>query len=1344
MKRLISVIVATLILIMSSPISQIFAVTQPTVTESCVFDVGSWQYQKSHVETFIQDNVTKNRLKGLVPAVTGIGHTNDYSWVQWSNLTDGAFTTSIQTEPFEIGNIFTYTYTLDSITKISDVILMCEKNNFESFGVEYEIYVSNEDDNLFNIENQVYDYNFSTSSGGAQKISFPEGDRPTGQYVGFRFTGQRCMDARYYAYRLSELGVYGEAEIPKPKLLQSSAYEITHPNYQSSKVEDFIVTNKGNNALAGIIPTVSGVGHSNDFSWVEWSNLTDGDFATTTQTEPKNIGNVFTYTYKIPFRISISDFVVMCEKNKVDDFGIEYEIYVADSESELFGINNLVYKYNLDANSGGAQLISFPKAIRPTGAYIGFRFLGQKNTNANYYAYRLSEIGVWGIKELSLPEVKESCEYEIGSSKYEITDVENYIKNNNNSNLLKGLSPAVNGLGWTNDYTNVSWNNLTDGDFMTSTQTEPRNVGNVFEYTYTLKQKTKISQIAIMCEKNKTDFFGLEYEIYVSETNEDLFDGKNLIFVKNLESFKGGAQLLTFKEDDMPIGTYVGFKFVGQQNKDAGYFAYRLSEIGVWGTEIIDRRPYIVYHTQDNLTEIKNQLKQPNLLYGKEPDLYDITLPNKKWSKEKDASTATNWITLYSGNFDKFHDSKIYENYGQNEASHSDIYPGKNKGNTVLTYKLDSVTKIENILMVGAWIGFGKYCTQEYEIYVSDIESNLYDNSNLIIKYNNGDRYNPNIPNSGGGQMFVFREKPIGKYIGIRFTDENPTDELIRIEEIGVYGEKLDDSETNLLGDKSGKYYLTDGADTKIITDEFSVDDIHSLVDGNINDDILVKSNGKNIEIIYDLCKETPIEKFLVATFDTDRVLQYSVYAASKEDALNLSSSKLGTYVGSVSEGNEAIFRPENNITARFVKIVIEEYNATNLRLAEVAAIGSIVFDLQLKNVINNTPDADITAYINRKNERDIAKVTNDTAKINLTDMSTDTSLNFNTISRFYGAKNGESFDIVFKLPNSKLISEFEFYGVEGSLPKKITYYIGDSEEAILSANANPVAVYDFGLQNQVNHKIKCKPTAGLFVRMNVIPNGEGASDDTNAVSIADFKANGIYIEGFMDDCGDLDVLKSFRFNDVGLFIKIYKLYSNDIWNKIAKAEIKKRPPNDVEIKTLEELDLSVYNSIVSIRFYDVEGNLITNLDGRDMLVEFKIPKGEAVYLGQTDGNFPWIIDASYSDDSLYYYMDSKNISFDFLMAIDNIKSFDYLPEKEEAPLKEDNSEIFKEEIKIENQDEYISKIGTGKHTVPTESKDILKENPVIFYILIGILCLEFLIMASVIIIKLIKKRRRF
>ncbi len=139
-----------------------------------------------------------------------------------------------------------------------------------------------------------------------------------------------------------------------------------------------------------------------------------------------------------------------------------------------------------------------------------------------------------------------------------------------------------------------------------------------------------------------------------------------------------------------------------------------------------------------------------------------------------------------------------------------------------LSYKLsEQPLLIDRFVMLG-FDGGVEYSMRQFDLYVSQ-DDNTFDSKNLFYSYKCDKTFTPGS-RSTCDVMLTFDEPVSAKTVGIKFTEQNPTDDCIRLAYIGVYSAYFDKTRgflekhfgKNLL--KSDEINLTE-KDASILTD---------------------------------------------------------------------------------------------------------------------------------------------------------------------------------------------------------------------------------------------------------------------------------------------------------------------------------------------------------------------------------------------------------------------------------------------------------------------------------------------------------------------------------------------
>ena len=446
----------------------------------------------------------------------------------------------------------------------------------------YEIYISDQQDDLFKSSHRVFSFDNSSANPSAaglvQLITLPTA--VSGRFVGFRVTG-----GEYNQARIGELGVYGVPGTPDaPKNVtvteltgSADAGKIPEKNLLAVLSEPVVGTAKQSpeRAYDGII---SGINTQED-------NKAIFVLETDTATHPVS-GEAMTHAggwAKIGYRLyneaTIRQFIVAgSAKDAVNPSGVTnkyvlyYEIYVSDSADTLFTGDHLVCSYdNSSSAPNGAGLVQLLTLREPVvGQYVGFRVTG-----GQYGLARIGELGAYG--DMEAPALLKA---EV------LADAQAYTqKTAGKTNLLKG--EAVDNKK--HDYLEPRDISITEGsaayltdDYInwTADQEEKKtcySARSTPKLWYDLRGGASLEGLLVANSAADALRHRLtSLRLYVSDELETLFDDENQAGLVNLPS--GIAFYISLQELSAQ-GRYVGLLIAG----DSDYGVVRLTELGLYG-----------------------------------------------------------------------------------------------------------------------------------------------------------------------------------------------------------------------------------------------------------------------------------------------------------------------------------------------------------------------------------------------------------------------------------------------------------------------------------------------------------------------------------------------------------------------------------------------------------------------------------------------------------------------------------------------------------------------------------------------------------------------------------------
>lgn len=738
----------------------------------------------------------------------------------------------------------TFTFNLGKRYEIDDILIGGACMGSKDIALaEYELYVSDYADELYQEKNRIAYYNsdgifdaavaagkngWYNSIGCAQIFRFS--DSPTGRFFGIKIIKSNHYDAFLH---LSEFGVFGT--LSKTQL---SNYRIFENTVDAEEVTQSRVDALGPNLLGGLRPTLAGADAEN----IDFSPWTDGVIASESAltAEVDTADGTAELIYDMGRRVCVSHTVIsgVCDAQRDLTVG-KYELYISDYSDDLFEVQNLAAAYEneglfqsaIDAGKdgnyhhvGSAQCFQF--VGKPTGRYFGVRVLRANQTDT---VLRLTEIGVYGAEsDQPLPGYR-ILNNTASSRKITQQTVDGLGENFLASSAAAAPECSEGFAGWQL----CRGTEQTDADGLSALTDqkiyEQSGDGYLVSYigtaepaiTFDMGQRVSIDRALIAGYFAKDRDLGLgEYEIYISDYKDDLYSASNLAASYSskglyeaacdadpsqlgLLNHTNSAQIISFGTPR--IGRYFGVRVIKANHFGDQYV--RISELGVYGRVCDEPLPdyrvinnvkgsqpvtqaYVdsfgINYLQQNSQNENSKAAAPGFSDG---NGNEISWVNSKNEPVEDLSSLT--------------DNELYDRYG-------DAYVSANQWKSFLaiTYDMGQRIIIDRILVAGFYLRSNDYGLAQYEVYVSEKERDLYNDNNRVITYDSSgvhyvdpDGSTWNFTNSA--QAFLFNNPPTGRYIGIRILKANAVDSSVRLSELGVYGTVTDPLPPDILGDYS-------------------------------------------------------------------------------------------------------------------------------------------------------------------------------------------------------------------------------------------------------------------------------------------------------------------------------------------------------------------------------------------------------------------------------------------------------------------------------------------------------------------------------------------------------------
>lgn len=597
----------------------------------------------------------------------------------------------------------------------------------------------------------------------------------------------------------------------------------------------------------------------NTSSSTVWSSVTDGVYDNN-KTHSNyiyygNIGDtVAALTVALDGNYELSDFYLLSAYHAERSI-YAYEVYVSDSETNLYESNQLVLSYNYSGYVKGdvqttklntadnkqtaeGQIYTFNGTVKPQGKYVGIKITGLNNFNGQPYWLYISELGIHGTRPATVTGDVFNNEKLSFYSKYDLdlnatnisttTITEQMV----NTNLVTAenikVTTLTTGEDVTSQTTNSTWASAVDGIF--DYERSHKN----FTYYNVFGDSGAYLTISLGKEYVLDDFYMLSayhaprsiyaYEIYVGKSNKTLYNAENLVLSYNYDGYQQGSadgqkdtigklntadggknaegQIYTFNGNEKPTGNYIGVKITGMNKFETFRSWLYFSELGAHGksrtnlTGDIFSNPNFScssnYDLDLNATNISANTLTEEMVSTNLVTAEGIKLNRLNEGGDITASSSHGWGMVIDGKFDTNSKNEYYTYYG-----------GLGDTGAKLTISLGGRYVLSDFYMLSAF----QACRSiyAYEIYVGNNDSSLYNKENLVFSYNysgyvagNNTAGKLNIAGNAEGQLYTFNgaEKPIGSYIGVKITGINnftgQETKWLYFSELGAHGTKIE------------------------------------------------------------------------------------------------------------------------------------------------------------------------------------------------------------------------------------------------------------------------------------------------------------------------------------------------------------------------------------------------------------------------------------------------------------------------------------------------------------------------------------------------------------------------
>ena len=1123
-------------------------------------------------------------------------------------------------------------YEFEDNANINEIwVYNCDTTKYATYA--YQLFLSYNEDDLFLSESMVASYE-NTANAEYQKFVFDTPIKNKG-YFGIRILMSVAPDTPNTSagvpingrnVRFAEVAVFGEL---KPELVK-----VTEDNYTQTTSDSALTVSNNllyNREYNSVIQFENGKDSSKGAEAklkADPKGYTDGNVSANVQldgqiyfnadgtpknTAPYNDPKYYTsVTYFLGGKSTVNE-VWVYNANRADLTTHVYQIYLGDSRETLYNPENHIYTYTNENNTTRQKFV-FPKTFE--GTYFGIKILvatsgDTTSLGINAHYARLTQLAVFGT-------VNEVTEEEKGDIVIKEPDYIADLYKKYKRNLVKGYTPKLyynDGEGEktatsANNVSNLTNENTTDQFFCgqprfaelvgdSTVKYYKDGTERYFKISFNLRTSCDISHILFVnCATEK--FRTLDYEVYLSDNADDLFNGDKMV-----KHYKNTSLDLVnnIEFSEAKTAQYVGFKILypaseeivphlkdGELIDDLVYT--RLNEIAIFGDytdpdfEFPPSYAIDPYMTNDQLAALGN-----SIVAGQMASCRYTDTPLKKG--------------YYSNKELQFTDGDI--------TTHVDV-----NNNTTETYKLKTTDGSNYVDFVYSWdevkydiTGFlfagckkaydnsVQYYTGWYQVYIGDEIDDLFLPENIAFEYKwDGENYER-------GHLVNFDTPKRGAYFAIRILNPvsgAPTSIGMRVAEIAVYGEKANIPilPTNLAINMPVEAYTENSkGDLKSVSEkELTAKEIKNLTDGNTSTTGSIKTKN-TVHLIYNLCNDANIDAFKL----TSNAKKYKVYATSDMNKIWSDSSLVYTYNGS---GTNGITLPKSK-NVRYVRFEISSFGS-ELNVSEVECIGGDNQILKYKKLSRSFSgnQLSLSSYDPKAKSQ----------KYLLAQMNGSTSLVFdsgyNTPLGFWGGTNDEVYlDLTLTLDDVRNIDKIALSFpkvLPGYSPTKLEIYTSEelSEFEDSEFDLKPVATYD-GDAILGTFTATFAPRLARTILVRFVCGHKDYDPYLNnqmTFALTEFEVSGTAVKGMQKD-PENEVLLTFKDKKTGVTVEILKYDTNDIFTKAAKLKVEKVDATLAQKKELATLGAlkAIGDAVYKVSLLDASGNPLENAGGREVRI---------------------------------------------------------------------------------------------------------------------------------------------
>lgn len=1145
-------------------------------------------------------------------------------------------------------------YTLEGLCDIENVVVI--GRDADKWSLSYKLYAGNDKETLFNSD-PVITYDNTTNKTRTQVYSSED---LSVKYIAMRITGATATNvlSEYqhnpnvmYA-RICEFNVMGTVNTGA-RAPASSGNDVAFPTNSSlvKSAEAYYYNGTDRNAIT---LTDSKKLYDGSLSGVATGNKTDS---------PMNVsGNYTDIVLELKKEANVTDLYI-ANAPEAKYYAREYSIYIGTDKDTLF--DKVYYTYKTETPSR-IQLYEI-EPILARAKYVGIRV---KTAHASSVAaaesfVRLAEFNAYGETE-AFKKVTECIDYKIpeGTSLEGLTNlthpdttIEPVLKGydaegESPKQIIAGVtgSTPISQLSDGDPKTKVDFNRPVFAEADSSNNVTDYNVGKkrYLDIYYDLKSVADLSHIVLAFPTSPGLVPGY-YEIYLADTKGELYQGEPYVTVDNATQFRTTSandqmNIINFDKYDekKDEARFVGIRIYSAISEKLGdsvtttltYGAYnavhvRLTEFAVYGKYVDESfdptkvKPDFIPTKNIDVTKIET-------LYGEnilKPDCINFQIGGQGANTATAISTlqtnfGLNVLSRKGEDFAKIHSDFLAGNY---------MKPGKDI-DLIVELKEWDLTAVQGFIYQGTWKD-SEYMTSDYEVYIADEKEDLFTGIPVFV-------YNEDKYEMCNGQVVEFAEPIKGKWFAIRvknavYTATVASNYYLRTSIMFAWGYGVDVKEypANVAENMPLDASLVTGNKRTAVSDKnLTVQEQKNLTDTNLKVEAngdktytsitktygTIDTNGKDLELVYNLCGDIDVSKLSVNTLidSTHGFKTLKVYASDimqgvyDKDSL-VWTYKVGSKTGQISP--EKVFKKTKQM--RYVRFVFED-TKESVRLYTVEVIGPDTQKMKTRNLTANVTNSDYEVF---QNDLETGESEEYSVYHGLLNSLTDGGLDsYFVISDGLIGKN--TYDLVMALGDLRTVSNIQLNylkNYEQSWPAQINIYIGETKEDAMNKKKPDVVAKSTDVKNGVL-SFDVKPRLARYIRFELAKFNpvdyyvdRATGRDIITTTLADLKVMGTKVKGVQTD-PDNETLLTYTDKKTNISLSLKRLDINDIFTDAVGIRVTPEKATNWQMKSLCN---NPYFKIIDKKIYKIElvdlfGNTITDVDGREITLTAKTPKG--------------------------------------------------------------------------------------------------------------------------------------